>query len=125
MNHKQPIRPAIYVRGSSKGRVGTGAIASQVDALRARIRQDDLVLEGSFCFIDEGASGISSHRPALDRLRDQVAMGAVDRIYVHSPDRLARNRDDYVLILDEFQYFCVEIIFIDQALKGGPVEKPL
>jgi hypothetical protein len=62
MNHKQPIRTAIYVRCSSKGRVGTGAIASQVDALRARIRQDDLVLEGSFCFIDEGASGISSHR---------------------------------------------------------------
>ena len=48
MNHNQPIRPAIYVRASSKGRVGTGAIASQVDALRARIRQDDLVLEGSF-----------------------------------------------------------------------------
>ena len=91
MNHKQPIRPAIYVRASSKGPVGTGAIASQVDALRARIRQDDLVLEGSFCFIDEGASGISSHRPALDRLRDRAATGAADRIYVHSPDRLARN----------------------------------
>ena len=125
MNHKQPIRPAISVRASSQGPVGTGAIASQVDALRARIRHDDVVLEGSFCFIDEGASGISSHRPALDRLRDQVAMGAVDRIYVHSPDRLARNRDDYVVILDEFQHFGVEIIFIDQALKGGPVEKPL
>ena len=125
MNHKQPIRPAIHVRAASKGRVGTGAIASQVDALRARIRHDDLVLEGSFCFIDEDASGISSHRPALDRLRDQVAMGAVDRIYVHSPDRLARNRDDYVLIIDDCKYLCVEIIFIDQALKGGPVEKPL
>ena len=124
MNHKQPIRPAIYVRASSKGRVGTAAIASQVDALRARIRQDDLVLEGSLCFIDE-ASGISSHRPALDRLRDQVAMGAVDRIYVHSPDRLALNRDDYVLIIDDCKYLCVEIIFIDQALKGSPVEKPL
>ncbi len=74
MNHKQPIRPAIYVRAASKGRVGTDAIASQVDALRARIRHDDLVLEGSFCFIDEDASGISSHRPALDRLRDRAAM---------------------------------------------------
>jgi site-specific DNA recombinase len=125
MNHKQPIRPAIYVRASSKGRVGTGAIASQVDALRARIRQDDLVLEGSFCFIDEGASGISSHRPALDRLRDRAGMGAVDRIYVHSPDRLDPNRDDYISIIDEFRYFGIEIIFIDQAPKGGPVEKPL
>jgi site-specific DNA recombinase len=105
--------------------VGTGAIASQVDALRARIRQDGLVLEGSFCFIDEGASGISAHRPALDRLRDQVATGGVDRIYVPSQDRLARNRDDYIVIIDDFQHFGIEIIFIDQALKGGPLEKPL
>jgi site-specific DNA recombinase len=125
MNHKQPIRPAIYVRASGDGRVGTGAIASQVDALRARIRQDDLVLEGPFCFIDGGASGISSHRPALDRLRDQAAMGTVDRIYVHSPNRLAMNRDDYILIYNEFQHFGVEIVFIDQAPQDGPVEKPL
>jgi len=125
MNHKQPIRPAIDVRASSKGRVGTGAIASQVDALRARIRPDDRVLEGSFFFIDEGASGISSHRPALDRLRDRAAMGAVDRICVHSPYRLASNRDDYISRIDKFRNFCIEIIFIDQAPKGGPVEKPL
>jgi DNA invertase Pin-like site-specific DNA recombinase len=44
---------------------------------------------------------------------------------VHSPDRLARNRDDYVAIIDEFRHFGIEIIFIDQAPKGGPVEKPL
>jgi len=29
------------------------------------------------------------------------------------------------VIIDEFQHFGVEIIFIDQALKGGPVDKPL
>jgi hypothetical protein len=30
-------------------------------------------------------------RPALERLRDQAAAGAIDRLYVHSPDRLARR----------------------------------
>jgi site-specific DNA recombinase len=42
-------------------------------------------------FIDEGYSGATLVRPALERLREAVAVGAVDRLYVHSPDRLARK----------------------------------
>ena len=42
-------------------------------------------------------------RPALERLRDVVAAGAVDRLYVHSPDRLARKYAYQVLLVDEFQ----------------------
>ena len=38
-------------------------------------------------------------RPALDHLRDLVALGAIDRIYVHSPDRLARHSAYQVLLL--------------------------
>jgi site-specific DNA recombinase len=30
-------------------------------------------------------------RPSLERLRDLMAAGAVERLYVHSPDRLARK----------------------------------
>jgi site-specific DNA recombinase len=41
-------------------------------------------------FVDEGYSGATLIRPALEQLRDLVATGAVDRLLVHSPDRLAR-----------------------------------
>ena len=41
-------------------------------------------------FTDEGYSGATLVRPALERLRDAVAAGNLDRLYVHSPDRLAR-----------------------------------
>ena len=42
-------------------------------------------------FLDEGYSGATLIRPALERLRDVIAAGAIDRLYVHSPDRLARQ----------------------------------
>jgi hypothetical protein len=39
-------------------------------------------------------------RPGLERLRDAVASGLVDRLYVHSPDRLARRYAYQVLLID-------------------------
>ena len=42
-------------------------------------------------FLDDGYSGATLIRPALERLRDVVAAGSVDRLYIHSPDRLART----------------------------------
>ena len=41
--------------------------------------------------LDEGQSGASLIRPALERLRDLAAMAAIDIVYVHAPDRLARS----------------------------------
>ncbi|WP_437569760.1 recombinase family protein [Sorangium sp. So ce542] len=41
-------------------------------------------------------------RPALERLRDRIAEGAIDVLYVHSPDRLARRSAYQVLLLEEF-----------------------
>ena len=66
-------------------------IQSQLVALRARIQSDDAVLGAENEFIDEGYSGSTLIRPALERLRDGVAIGGIDRLYVHSPDRLARK----------------------------------
>jgi len=41
--------------------------------------------------LDDGDSGAPLVRPALERLRDAAAAGVIDRLYVHSPDRLARK----------------------------------
>src|SRR2546426_11179 len=85
----QSVSAAIYARVSSEQQAKDHTITSQVDALRERIRDDGLKLDEELCFIDEGYSGSTVVRPALERLRDQAAAGAVDRLYVHSPDRLA------------------------------------
>jgi hypothetical protein len=42
-------------------------------------------------------------------LRDLVSVGAIDRVYVHSPDRLARNYAYQVLLLDKWQRRGIEV----------------
>jgi site-specific DNA recombinase len=62
-------------------------IASQVAALQERVARDNVVLPATMQFRDDGDSGATLVRPALERLRDVIAAGAIDRLSVHSPDR--------------------------------------
>ena len=89
--HHSSERVAIYARVSSERQARDGTIDSQVEALRSRVSQDQFTLDKELSFIDDGFSGSTLIRPALDRLRDQAAAGAFCRLYVHSPDRLARR----------------------------------
>jgi len=86
-----PLRVGIYARVSSERQAETGTISSQVAALRERVAQDGLTLAEALCFIDDGYSGTTLVRPALERLRDAAAAGDIDRVYLHSPDRLAAS----------------------------------
>lgn len=59
-------------------------------------------------------------RPALDRLRDLAAVGAIDRINVHSPECLARNYAYQVRLLDEWRRSNVELVFRNRSLGQSP-----
>ena len=52
-------------------------------------------------FEDEGFSGATLTRPALERLRDRAAEGAFEVLLCHAPDRLARRYAYQVLLLEE------------------------
>jgi site-specific DNA recombinase len=83
--------PAVYARVSSARPAEAHTVESQVAARRERLARDGLHLSDELQCIDEGYCGATLGRPALERRRDAVAVGAVDRLYVHSPDRLART----------------------------------
>ncbi|MCJ7544417.1 MAG: recombinase family protein [Phycisphaerae bacterium] len=119
------LRAAIYARVSSDQQAQCGTIASQVAALDQRVAADGLVLEAEQRFIDDGYTGSTLLRPAMERLRDQAAAGAIDRLYVHSPDRLARRYAYQVLLVDEFQQCGVELVFLNRALSQGPEDELL
>src|ERR687886_524032 len=97
------IQAASYARVSSEQQAEANTVASQIAALHARVAEDGLPLPAERQFVDEGYSGATLIRPALERLRDLIAAGGVDRLYVHSPDRLARKYAYQVLLVDEFQ----------------------
>ena len=69
-------RAAIYARVSSKQQAEAATIASQIEALTTRVQADRLLLEAELSFVDDGYSGETLLRPALERLRDQAAAGA-------------------------------------------------
>ena len=119
------ILAAVYARVSSDQQAEAHTIGSQVAALRARVAEDGLEVPAEREFLDDGFSGATLVRPALERLRDLVAEGAIDRVYVHSPDRLARKYAYQALLLDEFQSAGVAVVFLNRALSQSPEDELL
>ena len=113
-------RAGFYARVSSEQQAKENTIASQLEALKQRMRQDGTTLEEELCFIDEGYSGSTLLRPSLERLRDVAAAGGLDRLYVHSPDRLARKYAYQVLLIDELRRCGVEAILLNRTIGTAP-----
>ena len=114
------VRTAIYARVSSEQQAQAQTIASQIAALKERIENDGLELDQEMCFIDDGYSGASLVRPALERLRDMAALGAIDKLYVLCPDRFARNYAYQVLVMDELHGCGVELVYLNHEIGDSP-----
>lgn len=99
--------------------------ASSVPSVSGLIKEDGEVLLPDHEYIDEGYSGSTLVRPALERLRDAVALGEVERVYVYAPDRLARKYTYQVMLVDEFHRAGVELVFLNRALSQSPEDELL
>jgi site-specific DNA recombinase len=122
MNTKQV---ALYARVSSEQQAEAKTIESQLAEIRVRIAADGFDLTSVLEFVDDGYSGSTVVRPALERLRDVAAAGGMDRLYVHCPDRFARNYAYQVLLLDELTQRGVEVIFLNRPLGQTPEDQLL
>src|SRR3954467_13963712 len=109
-----PARAAIYARVSSDQQAERQTIGSQVSDLLARAATDGRDIGEEFRFLDDGQSGASLVRPALERLRDLVAMSAIDVVYVHAPDRLARSYAHQAVLVEEFERASVAVVFLNR-----------
>ncbi|MBN1442158.1 MAG: recombinase family protein [Planctomycetes bacterium] len=116
---------AIYARVSSDQQAAAGTIESQVEELLARASEDGYEVAEELRFRDEGYSGSSTARPALERLRDLASTAGVNVLYVHSPDRLARSFVVQAVLLEELQSVGVEVRFLNRQFGEGPEEQLL
>src|SRR6266852_2674428 len=119
------LRVALYARVSSEKQAEANTIASQLAALHDRIAKDGYTIAADDCFIDDGASGFILMRPALERLRDQVAYGVIDRLYVLAPDRLARKAAYQAILTEEFNKAGDELGVLNHALGKTPEDELL
>jgi site-specific DNA recombinase len=112
---------ALYARVSSEQQAETGTIESQISALIERIQADGHgTPSAELQFIDNGFSGAKLVRPGLERLRDAAFNGAIDCLYVHSPDRLARKYAYQIVLVDELRKAGVDVIFLNREIGKTP-----
>ena len=116
---------AIYARVSSARQKKDETIGSQTAALREHAAQARLDVPPEWVFEDEGHSGATLVRPALEALRDLAAQGCLDVVLCYSPDRLARKFAYQALLLEEFARAGVRVEFIKNGARGDTPEDQL
>jgi site-specific DNA recombinase len=115
---------AIYARVSSARQKKDQTIGSQTAALREHARQLGADLPEEWVFEDEGHSGATLVRPALEALRDLAAQGCIDVVLCYSPDRLARKFAYQALLIEEFARAGVRVEFV-RGPRGDTPEDQL
>ena len=115
------FRAAVYARASSD----QVPVANQLAALRVQVLKDELRVPAEREFVDDGFNGATLARPGLDRLRQLVTGGGIDRLYVQSPDRLGRTRAHQALLLSEFRAARIEVVVIDRLRSEPAGIRPL
>src|SRR5438034_11546539 len=110
------MRVGIYACVSDDQQKEQQTIESQLAELRQFAAENNFPLEEQHIYLDDGHSGYSLDRPALDRLRDAARDGLIDLLLVHDPDRFSRKYAYQVLLLEEFQRWGGEGKFLKQLL---------
>ena len=116
---------ALYARVSSEQQAKAKTIESLLAEIRVQIQADGFPLNENLEFVDDGYSGTTLIRPALEHLRDLAAAGEIDRLYVHCPDRLARNYAYKVLLLEELTCAGVSVVFLNRPVGQTPEDQLL
>ena len=119
------MRVAIYARVSTLRQAQAQTIEQQLERLRDHLNAEGWEVADRRIFRDDGYSGAALHRPGLDRLRDAVAAGEVDRVLLTAPDRLARNYVHQALLLEEFERGGCAVEFLDRPMSQDPHDQLL
>jgi len=114
---------AIYARVSSSKQKEDETIGSQVSALLRMAKDQNFTVPEGWVFKDEGFSGKTLHRPALDELRALIHEGEVNQVLIYSPDRLSRKYAHQLLVEMECQKKSTEILYVNTPRAANPEEQ--
>jgi site-specific DNA recombinase len=102
---------AMYVRVSTQRQKEEETIESQKEILFRFAKSKGFEICSEWVFEDNGISGSTLARPALDKLRDYAAEGLFDHVFILSPDRLSRKYAYQAILIDEFKSNEVTLVF--------------
>ena len=115
-------RAVIYARVSSSKQSEEKTIDSQIEVLIDYAEKHGFIVPDGWIFKDDGVSGSTIQRPALDNLRDLISSGSPDILLIYHPDRLARKYVYQALLLEEFSKYGIEVIFYKNKKAETPEE---
>lgn len=119
------LRIAIYARVSTLHQAQAQTIEQQLTRLQAYATNQGWQVQDDHIFRDDGRSGSDLNRPGLDRLRDAVRAGEIDRVLVTEPDRLARNYVHQMIVLEELERAGCQVEFLDRPMSDDPHDRLL
>ena len=122
-NKKEIKFVAFYERVSTSGQEEAQTIQNQDMVLEELAKKDGYIVAEKY--IDEGWSGDTLIRPALDRLRQDAKKKLWDAVIVYDPDRLARRYSYQELVMDELREAGIEVIFITVSSPKNSEDKIL
>jgi len=103
----RPDRVAAYVRWSTDDQATGTTLDVQRDGCTHYVQSQGWRWRDDLLFVDDGHSGGTLDRPAVQRLRAAVRRGEVDCVVVYKIDRLSRNIVDATqLVLREWRGTC-------------------
>lgn len=112
------MNTAIYARTSTDRQEREETVRSQLAACDVFAAANQFLPAETF--VDDGVSGATLMRPALDRLRDQIRSKRIVRLIVYDTDRLSRNLSHLLILMEELSRVRAEIHFVKCPLEDTP-----
>lgn len=119
------MRVAAYVRVSTPGQVKLQTIEQQLETIRGYAREKGWKLSDENVFRDDGYSGATLKRPALDAVRDKARLRELEVVVVLSPDRLARNYVHQMVLIEELEKGGCQVEFVERPMSSEPNDQLL
>ena len=117
----RPVRAALYARVSTTGHGQD--IGLQLDELRQVAQQRGWQ---AVDYADDGVSGATDKRPALDRLMADARAGKIDVVAVWRFDRFARDTRHLLVSMEEFRQLGVQFVSLrEQVDTSTPIGKAM
>ncbi len=107
---KQNKLIAVYGRVSTSNQENEGTIETQLSAVNQFAEKSGFTIVQKY--IDNGWSGDSLARPALDQMRGDAKKKIWDAVLIYDPDRLARRYSYQELVMDELKEAGVDVLFV-------------
>jgi site-specific DNA recombinase len=119
------MRVAAYVRVSTSRQVKLETIDQQLEMVSRYAREKGWELPQEDIFRDDGYSGTTLKRPALDALRDKARLREFEAVVVPSPDRLARNYVHQMVLIEELEKAGCKVEFVERPMSSEPNDQLL